>query len=129
VRSDGRARPDEPLERLVSTTLRAGVAVAAAVAGIGGARFLAAHGSLPPSYAVFHGQPAALRSINGIIHGAAALRGEWIIALGLLLLIATPVARVALLVVAFARQGDRLYVALSALVLAILAISFWSSSA
>ena len=44
--------------------------------------------------------------------------------LGLLLLIATPVARVAFSIVAFALEGDRLYVAITAVVLALLVLSF-----
>ncbi len=48
-----------------------------------------------------------------------------VIQLGLLLLIATPIARVAFSVVAFAVQRDRVYVGLSAVVLAVL---LWSLS-
>jgi len=48
-------------------------------------------------------------------------RGRGIIQLGLLLLIATPVARVAYLVYAFARQKDRLYSAVALIVLLLLA--------
>ena len=70
-----------------------------------------------------NGEPATLRTFAGVIQGAAAFRGEWIIALGLLILIATPVARVAVLFLAFLRERDRLYVAVSALVLAVLLIS------
>jgi len=46
-----------------------------------------------------------------------------LIQLGLLLLIATPVARVAFSVVAFAMQRDRLYVAVALIVLAVLMYS------
>lgn len=43
--------------------------------------------------------------------------------LGLLVLIGTPVFRVAVSIVGFAREHDRLYVALAALVLVLLAVS------
>jgi uncharacterized membrane protein len=46
-----------------------------------------------------------------------------LIQLGLLLLIATPVARVAFSVAAFAMQGDRLYVVVTLIVLAVLIYS------
>jgi uncharacterized membrane protein len=47
--------------------------------------------------------------------------------LGVILLIATPVARVALTLVAFAVQRDRIYVALTAVVLIVLLYGlFWS---
>jgi uncharacterized membrane protein len=60
------------------------------------------------------------------VRDALAMRGRGIIQLGLLLLIATPVARVAISVVAFAVQRDRLYVAITLLVLAILLCSLMS---
>jgi uncharacterized membrane protein len=46
-----------------------------------------------------------------------------VILLGLLLLVATPIARVALSLVAFMRQRDRRYVLITAIVLAILLFS------
>jgi uncharacterized membrane protein len=52
-----------------------------------------------------------------------SFRGRGIIQLGLLLLIATPIARVALSVVAFAIQRDRLYVVATLIVLAVLMYS------
>ncbi len=111
------------VERLVSVVLRGGVLAAAAVTAVGGAVYLSRHAAEPVNFRVFNGEPATLRTLPGIVHGAAAFRGEWIIALGLLLLIATPVARVAVLLIAFARERDRLYVAVSALVLAVLLVS------
>jgi uncharacterized membrane protein len=51
--------------------------------------------------------------VNGIAHG----RSESLIQLGLLMLMATPVARVALSVVAFALERDRTYVAITLVVL------------
>ena len=52
-----------------------------------------------------------------------AFRGRGLIQFGLLLLIATPVARVAFSVAAFAIQRDRLYVVVTLIVLAILTYS------
>ena len=111
------------VERLVSLVLRGGVLSAAAVTAAGGALYLSKHAADGVNFRVFNGEPETLRTLAGIFRGAIALRGEWIIALGLLILIATPVARVAVLLVAFLRERDRLYVAVSALVLAVLLIS------
>jgi len=47
-----------------------------------------------------------------------------VVALGLLLLIATPVLRVAVSIVAFVQQGDRLFTLITAVVLGILLLSF-----
>ena len=51
-------------------------------------------------------------------------RGQAMVLLGLLLLIATPVARVAFSIVAFALEKDRLYVGITVVVLALLLLSF-----
>jgi uncharacterized membrane protein len=52
-----------------------------------------------------------------------ALRPASVIQLGLLLLIATPVARVAMSLVAFILQRDRVYVVVTLIVLAVLIFS------
>lgn len=56
--------------------------------------------------------------------GLVGLHPQAFITLGLLLLIATPVMRVAVSVVAFAIEHDRLYVVITLVVLAILITSF-----
>jgi uncharacterized membrane protein len=108
------------LERTISTALRVGVLLSAAVAGLGGVAYLAVHGGESTQLAA---PPDGMRSIVGILRGLHAFDSERVIALGILLLIATPVVRVALLVFAFARQRDVVYVALSALVLMVLLVS------
>ena len=50
------------------------------------------------------------------------IKAPLLIALGLLLLIATPIVRVAVLLLVFVKERDLLYVAISALVLAVLLI-------
>jgi uncharacterized membrane protein len=61
--------------------------------------------------------------MSGIVKDALAFRGRGLIQLGLLLLIATPLARVAFSVAAFALEGDRLYVVVALIVLAVLICS------
>lgn len=108
----------------IGRILRAGVFAAAAVAVFGGLIYLRRHGAALPEYAEFHGVPAGLDSVHGIIRGALAGRGRWITQLALLLLVATPVARVALSAAAFAKERDWVYVGISGLVLALLLFSF-----
>jgi uncharacterized membrane protein len=67
--------------------------------------------------------PDGLDSVHGVVGGALELRSRWVVQLGLLLLIATPIARVGLSLAAFARQRDGTYVAITALVLALLLFS------
>jgi uncharacterized membrane protein len=68
----------------------------------------------------FHGEPTSLRTLRGILIGAAALQPKPAMQLGLLILIATPVARVTLSVVGFVWQRDRFYTLITLLVLALL---------
>src|ERR687887_1958519 len=114
---------DQQVEEIVGTLLRVGVIVAAAVVLGGGALYLFRYGSGLPHYQVFHGEPADLRSISGIVMDAIALRSRGVMQFGLLLLIATPVARVAFSVVAFALEHDRAYVIVTLIVLALLLYS------
>ena len=114
---------DQRVETIVANLLRAGVWLAAGVVALGGIIFLVRHGRAMPQYARFVGEPFELRTVSGIIRGSATFHGRNIIQLGLLLLIATPVARVAFSVVAFALERDRLYVVITLIVLAVLLFS------
>jgi uncharacterized membrane protein len=114
---------DQRVEVIVANLLRAGVILAAGVVAFGGAVFLRRHGHEISHYRIFAGEPEDLRSLRGILGGVASFHGRYIIQLGLLILIATPVARVAFSVVAFALERDRLYVGVTLLVLAVLIFS------
>src|SRR5271154_6306878 len=99
---DRKAWTDARVEGIVGQLLISGVLLSAAVVAIGGVLFLLHHGSAPPHYHFFEGEPQELRGVAGILAGAAHLEGSAVIQLGLLLLIATPVVRVMFTVVAFA---------------------------
>jgi len=121
--SSGHKWSDERVELLVGNLLRFGVIIAAIVVIAGGIPYLIANGGLAFSFRTFHGQPAELTTVAGIIQGVFHGDSRSLIQLGLVLLIATPVARVALSLAAFAIQRDRMYVVITAIVLAIL---LWS---
>jgi uncharacterized membrane protein len=111
---------DEQVDRAIGLLLRVGVTLAAVVVFVSAVWL---NTQSPPevgSYRDFRGEPAELRSptavVQGAMHGEAA---AWI-QLGLLILIATPVARVAYSVGAFALQRDWTYVAVTLIVLAVL---------
>jgi uncharacterized membrane protein len=113
---------DTGLQRLLSRLLRAGVSLAALVSA-GALVFLFARGTdLHVHDRSFHGQPAELRTLRGVLAGALELRPGPIMQLGLLILVATPIARVAFSALGFALERDRLYVALTLLVLALLVL-------
>jgi uncharacterized membrane protein len=114
---------DERLDNLLGNALRLGVVTAGAVVLAGGTVFLVRHGTEPPAYDVFRGEPSDLRTVPGIVGDAVRLRGRGLIQLGLLLLIATPIARVVLSAVVFSVQRDGRYVAITLGVLLVLLYS------
>ena len=114
---------DRKVEEILGNLLRIGVGVAAVVVLVGAVISLAHHSFEPANYSVFHGALPELRQVRGILRSAMALQGRGIIQLGLLVLIATPIARVAFSIFGFAAEKDRMYLAFTALVLAILLFS------
>src|SRR5947209_10223614 len=119
------AEQERRLDIVIGGLLRVGVVLAAAVVLFGGALYIARHGFEHPSYKAFRGEPADLRTIGGVVHEVATFHGRGIIQLGLLLLIATPVARVAFSAWAVAPLRDRQYVVITLLVLALLLFSLF----
>ena len=118
-----RAWSDEKMEQIIGTLLISGVIAAALIVLVGGVLYLIRYGATLPDYTVFRGEPVELRSVSGIITDALSFRIHGVIQLGLLLLIATPVARVAFSIFAFALQRDRTYVIVTLVVLAVLIYS------
>jgi uncharacterized membrane protein len=121
--SNGRGWSDGRVAAAISALLRVGVGTAMLVVLLGGAVYLARHGATAPDYHVFHGEPADLRDAAGIVTAARSLSGRGLIQFGLLLLIATPVARVAVSVAAFALEHDWTYVVITLVVLGVLLAS------
>ena len=115
---------DRHLESMIGRLLRVGVFAAAATVALGGALYLIRHGAAQVSYKTFDGGGVNRRSLAGILGAAAHFESAALIQLGLLLLIATPVARVAMAAVGFWLERDRLYTGVSLLVLVILLLSF-----
>jgi uncharacterized membrane protein len=118
---------DQGIETLLGNLLRAGVLLSAFVVSMGAIIYLVRHGHSPVEYRIFHGEARNLRGARGIVRESLTLRGRAIIQFGLLLLIATPVARVAFSVLAFAKERDGTYVAFTLIVLAILLYSLLGS--
>lgn len=119
--------PDE-MNDLVSYLLRFGVLLSSGIIVLGAGLALAKYGSLSTSdfFVYLPGQiPHGTFNVGlgGIIGGLASLDPFSIIGLGVIVLLATPVTRVLLSVFLFAAEGDRLYVYITATVLALLLFS------
>ena len=114
---------EKRMDEIMGRLLRTGVILAAAFVLTGGVVFLVRHPEPVTNYRVFQGEPEELRTVSGIFHEALTLHGRGLIQLGLLILIATPIARVAFSVVAFLYQRDWMYVAVTLAVLGLLVYS------
>jgi uncharacterized membrane protein len=119
---------DRQMDAVIGILLRVGVSVSSLVVLAGGVLYLMRHGATTPDYRVFQGEPSDLRSLPGIVQDALSLRARGVIQLGLLLLIATPILRVAFTVLAFALQRDRTYVVVTLIVLSVLLYSLTGGS-
>ncbi len=114
---------DRRLENIIGQLLRAGVLLAAAMVSLGGVLYLTRHHAETASYRTFSAGGPGVQTLAGIVQSAMHLQSEGLIQFGLLLLIATPVARVVLAVIGFALERDKLYAVVSLIVLAILVFS------
>jgi uncharacterized membrane protein len=119
---------DKSVEIFLGRLLRWGVSLAAVVVLVGGVWFVAESYGVPQNYKEFRGEPAELRAVPRIVDQAMALRPLGLIQFGLLLLIATPVARVAFSVLGFALERDWMYVVITLLVLGLLIYTLTSRS-
>ena len=107
----------QQFEQIIANLLRVGVSVAACVVLLNGICYLVGHGREHASYSAF--QPAVY-SFRDIEQGVSTGNCIAMIELGLLLLIATPVLRVAVSFVEFLREHDYRFAFLTIFVLVIL---------
>ena len=122
------ARMERQAELMISWLLRIGVATSAIFVAVGMVLVFRHH----PSYRFSHADLAALtnasteypHTVRSVLSAAAAGRGQGIAMLGLLLLIATPVLRVAVSILLFAHERDLRFVVITTTVLALLLLSF-----
>jgi uncharacterized membrane protein len=113
-------RRDQKVERLIGMLLQAGVALAIAVTLFGAILYLGHEGRRVADFRVFRGEPWDLRSVPAVVAAALHGRREAVIQLGVLILIATPVARVLFSLIVFALERDATYVVVTLVVLGVL---------
>ena len=118
---------EQKLENVIANLLRAGVLTAALVVICGASLYLRRHPWIRVDYHTFRGEPQELRTAHGIVHYAFSGHALGIMQLGLLVLIATPVARVMFSAVIFAIENDRMYLGFTLFVLAVLLYSLFGS--
>jgi uncharacterized membrane protein len=114
---------DRRMEIIIGRLLQTGVLLAAVTVLVGGVIYLTTHANQPANYQTFSSESANLRHPSQLLHLLKIGDASAVIQIGILLLIATPVARVAFGVIGFAIERDRLYTIVSLTVLAILLFS------
>lgn len=115
-------------ELIISTLLRGGVLTSLVVILLGIIVMFIRHDDYlsDPAQLKHLTNPGAAfpGTLSEIARGLMVPRGQAVIMLGILLLIATPVMRVAVSIVMFIYQRDRIFVLITSLVLALLLLSF-----
>ena len=124
-----RLKDPESMSSIIGSVLRYGVLLSAAVTLFGTALLATANATtdsstfltyLPDQVPHLQGFDASFQTLFGGLVAFSAF--SWI-ELGVILLIATPVSRVLISVFLFAAEGDRLYVAVTGVVLVLLLFS------
>ncbi len=116
------------VDPIISTVLRAGVLISAAIILIGVVLFVVLRGGVRPILLAPPGIPSGVevnpQSVRVVLDRLSPRHPAAVTDLGLLLLIITPVASVVISIAAFARERDWTYVGLAAFVFAMLMLSF-----
>jgi uncharacterized membrane protein len=121
-------RDPESMSAVVGNALRYGVLLSAAVIIFGILELVATSGTSDVSGSIIYNPDAVPHgnfdiSLSGLLSGLIGLQPYSLIELGAIILIATPVSRVLISVFLFAAEGDRVYVAVTAVVLSLLLFS------
>jgi uncharacterized membrane protein len=119
---------DTDIQATIGWVLRTGVMLSISIVLFGGAVYIYRHGHDIANYSTFK-DDSDFAQLTGIINGILTFRGRAIIQGGIILLIATPIIRVAFSAVGFVFEKDYLYTGISLLVLLIIFISMLSGHA
>jgi uncharacterized membrane protein len=115
---------DADLKNIIGQLLRYGVLSASAIVLTGGIVYLIRHGGEVPQYHDFRGEPDKMR--QPLLMWKAALQGQGrpLIQIGLLVLIATPLARIVFSIIGYLLEKDYLYTVITAIVFLVIVWNF-----
>jgi uncharacterized membrane protein len=117
----------ERMHQVIGRLLQVGVGLSAGLVVVGAVAYLFRHGSEVPKYSTFHLEPADIRGLKGIARDVEGLSSRALIQLGIVVLIATPVARVVFSIITFVRLKDWLYTVFTVIVFLFLTFSLFGS--
>ena len=120
---------DTDIQLLLGKVLRAGTVISMGIVFFGGILYIYRHGYSVVNYHKFTGIPNFVQYTSRLIPAAISFKGQAIIQMGIILLIATPVVRVLCSSIGFFLEKDYLYTCISLLVLAIIFASMLSGNA
>jgi uncharacterized membrane protein len=112
----------------MGTLLQTGVLTSGLVVLAGGILYVLRYGRAPLHYETFAAERESFRGFGMVLRSALHGDGRAIIEFGLLLLIATPVARVVFSIIGFALEKDRLYIVLTVIVFLVLMYSLFGGA-
>jgi uncharacterized membrane protein len=118
----------DAMERSIGRVLQAGVLLAIALAAAGGCVHFIGHSGDMISFAKFEGVAPTFASPSASIKAACAGDGLALMQCSVLVLIATPIVRVLASLVIFAARRDALYVGVTLVVLAALAVGLFGGA-
>ena len=121
-------RDPDSMNTVIGNVLRFGVVISAAVVVLGLVRLASLSGSADTTSFLYYSASSVPHgnfpiSLTALISGLRSFNPFSLIELGVIILIATPVTRVAISVFLFAAEKDDLYVLVTAIVLALLLFS------
>jgi uncharacterized membrane protein len=111
---------DQDLERIIGQLLRYGVLLSSLVVLAGGFVYLIRHGHQLPQFGAFRGEPEKFKNPVPMWTAIANGEGRPLIQFGLLILIATPITRIAFSIFGYLMEKDYLYMLITSIVLAVI---------
>ncbi|NCD70139.1 DUF1634 domain-containing protein [Mucilaginibacter agri] len=117
---------DHDIEQFIGMQLRVGVIGASLIVLIGGIFYMLQLGGSPvPAYHHFVGTEAGFTTAGEVLSGLRHGSPKGIIQAGIIVLIATPILRIAFSLLGFILEKDRMYTGITIIVLAVMLFSIF----
>lgn len=117
---------DKTIQKIIGNVLKYGVRSVLFISAVGGLIFLFNHAGEKVEYGAFIENDRSIFQVcRDVLHGSVQLDGRSLIYLAILVLFFTPFLRLLLSLFSFVLERDKLYVAITCLVLVIIGFSVY----
>lgn len=117
---------DHDIEQFIGRQLRVGVITASLIVLTGGIFYLLQQGGAPvPAYHHFIGTAAGFTTASEVLSGLLHGNPRGIVQAGVIVLIATPILRIAFSLLGFILEKDHMYTGITIIVLAVMLFSIF----